>query len=167
MSDYKWMIEAKRLLGMKIHEIPGAKDHAEIIKLFADAGHPEIKHEDAPWCAAFVGAVLHRSAITPSGSLMARSYCKWAEKLDAPVYGAICVKVRSGAPHDSPLGHVGFCLDFDKDHIIMIGGNQGDSVSIGSFKRSEFVAYRFPYATTKHLPVAEPHLDAKEATKEA
>lgn len=52
-----------------VKEAPGAADNPVVQAYYKDAGHPEVKHDSVPWCAAFVGAMLARSGIKPSGSL--------------------------------------------------------------------------------------------------
>jgi uncharacterized protein (TIGR02594 family) len=139
MTLLPWMAEAEKLLGT--YEAPGDKDNPEVVKLYAEAGHPEIRHDAVPWCAAFVGAVLKRAGLEGTGGLSAREYEGWGENLRAPIYGCIGVKKRAGGGY---LGHVGFVVAANATQIIMLGGNQGDVVSIAAFPRSQFTAFRWP-----------------------
>lgn len=110
-----------------VHETPGDDSNPKVLKFFQDAGHTEIHSEDTAWCAAFVGAMLHRAGVVSTGSLMARSYLKWGVPLDAPKLGAIAVLWR-GSP-DAATGHVSFVVNFDADTIRLLGGNQGSAGS--------------------------------------
>ena len=76
MTLPRWYELALSERGVK--EGPGEADNPVVRAYYKDAGHPEVKHDSVPWCAAFVGAMLTRSGIKPSGSLAARSYLAWA-----------------------------------------------------------------------------------------
>lgn len=127
---------ASSYLGLK--EGAGASNNAKVVELYALAGHPEVKQDAVAWCAAFVGAVLAKSKLETTGSLWALDYAKWGQKLDRPFYGCVGVKKRDGG------GHVGFVIGANKTQIILLGGNQGDAVSVAAFPRENFVAFRWP-----------------------
>jgi uncharacterized protein (TIGR02594 family) len=139
MSNYPWYDEARKELGIR-----EGRDDAEILKLFREAGHPEIDGSDTAWCAAFAGAMLQRAGYKPSGSLMARSYVGYGIQLGTPKIGCIAVLWR-GSPHSSE-GHVGFVNSFDDDTVALVGGNQGSAgvVSIECFPRSRVLCFRWP-----------------------
>jgi len=134
-----WLVEAIKVNGMK--EAPGAADNPAVVKLYAEAGHPEIKHDEVAWCAAFVGAMLKRAGQKNSGSLAARSYETFGTRLHNPMFGCIGVKKRPGGGW---LGHVGFVVGFDGARVWMLGGNQGDKVSVASFSARDFTAFVVP-----------------------
>ena len=119
----------------------GKSNNPKVVRYFADAGFAGVKDDATAWCAAFVGAELHRAGQKPSGSLAARSYEAWGVGLKEPVLGCVATKKRAGSAWQ---GHVGFVVGADASHIILLGGNQGDKVSIASFKRSEFTSFRWP-----------------------
>lgn len=134
-----WMDLARAAIGVK--EAPGAASNPAILKYYADAGVPQ-KSDVIPWCAAFVGAELKAAGYKPSGSLMARSYLDWGQVLDKPRKGCIAV-LKRGAP---PAGHVGFVESWTSHTIRLLGGNQGDAVSVASFSRAAILGYRWPVA---------------------
>ncbi|MEZ5776014.1 MAG: hypothetical protein R3D33_15310 [Hyphomicrobiaceae bacterium] len=82
MDEPRWLTLARGEIG--VAEKPGAADDPRILAYYRDAGHPEIRHDEVAWCAAFVGACLKRSGIAPTGSLMARSYLRWGQPLARP-----------------------------------------------------------------------------------
>lgn len=136
-----WIVVAEKYLGL--HEGPGAEDNPAVVKFYADAGHPEVKHDAVPWCAAFVGGVLHESHLPITGSLLARSYENYGIRLDRPVYGCIGVKTRKGG------GHVTFIVGETPGHYLCLGGNQGDRVCIEAIPKAKspsdkFTALRWP-----------------------
>ena len=135
----KWLQLAYKEIGVK--ETPGSQNSKTVVAYFNDAQHPEVKADEVPWCAAFVGAMLKRAGIRSSESLMARSYEKWGQPLNKPILGCIGVKKRPGPGWS---GHVGFVVGLTKTTVILLGGNQGDKVSIASFPRSQFTGFRWP-----------------------
>jgi hypothetical protein len=65
-----WIDKAKEYIGTK--EIPGVNDNPKIIKLWEDAGLP-FKNDETPWCAGFVGGVLHQSGLPNTTFLTGQS----------------------------------------------------------------------------------------------
>jgi uncharacterized protein (TIGR02594 family) len=139
-AEPKYLTLARAELGVK--EAPGAADNPRVMAFYRDAGHPEIEHDDVPWCAAFVGAMLERSGVPSSKSLMARSYLTWGKRCEEPEVGAIGVKSRGNVR--SIYGHVGIVTKWDDTHVWMISGNESDRVSEIAFLRSTFLGFRVP-----------------------
>jgi uncharacterized protein (TIGR02594 family) len=102
-----------------------------------------IRDDETAWCAAFVGSNLELEDIQSSRSPAARSYERWGQKLYKPAVGAIVVFWR-GSPNGWS-GHVGFITGIDKvGNLLVLGGNQGDQVSIKAFTRDRVLSYRWP-----------------------
>lgn len=137
-----WLKEAAKNLG--VHEGVGAANNPTVVQFYADAGFPGIKHDDVAWCAGFVGAMLKRAGYKPSGSLAARSYEAYGVNLHKPMFGCIGVKKRAGGGW---LGHVGFVVAYDGSRVWMLGGNQGDKVSVAGFPVAQFTAFVVPKGT--------------------
>lgn len=150
-----WLTLARNELGVK--EVRGTGSNPVVVKYFADASHSEIRDDETPWCAAFVGAMLHRANIKPSGSLMARSYLKYGKELSEPRIGAIAIFPRSGDPSS---GHVAFvdAVSDDGATISVLGGNQHDCVCVVHRKTSEALAFHYPNNVVPFpLPPQEEH----------
>lgn len=130
-----WFVLALQERG--IIEGPGATDNPKVQAYYRDSGFPQIKHDATPWCAAFVGAMLKRAGIKPSGSLLARSYLAWGRGLSFPRVGCIVVLQRGKS---SFLGHVTFYAGPGYG----LGGNQRDMVSIAPFDPTRVLGYRWP-----------------------
>lgn len=130
---------ARKYIG--VTETPGKASNPIVGEFFALAGFPGLK-DDVPWCAGFVAAMLKKAGlpneVEPKMRLWAASYARCGVALKAPVWGAIGVKTRQGG------GHVGFVVAASKDFIWLLGGNQGDRVSVARFPRSAFTAFRLP-----------------------
>jgi uncharacterized protein (TIGR02594 family) len=136
-STPRWLDLARRQIG--VHEGDGVHSNPTVIKFFIEAGHAEVKNDHTtPWCAAFVGAMLHESGITPTGTLWALDYAKWGQRIDGPAIGAIATKKRLGG------GHVFFVAAFDASHVWALGGNQNDRVGIERIPRSAIYSYTWP-----------------------
>lgn len=140
-----WMAEARALIGLK--EIVGSKHEPRIVKFFADAGHPWVKDDETAWCAAFVNAMLKRVGIEGTGSLAARSFLDWGEKLDKPRVG--CIVVFSRGNPKGWQGHVGFYVGEDKTYVHVLGGNQSNAVNISRYSKARLLGYRWPKQTAK------------------
>jgi uncharacterized protein (TIGR02594 family) len=144
MSEPAWLQLARKELG--VAEIVGSKHNPVVLAYFRDAKHSEIKDDETSWCAAFVGAMLERSGIVSTRSLLARSYLEWGVKVTTPKPGDIVVFKRGTS---SWQGHVAFYL-YEKDgKIFHLGGNQSNKVSITSTTKSKLLGYRRPKAVTE------------------
>ncbi len=129
-----------------LSEVRGSVTNPKIAEMFRISGHPEIKDDETPWCAAFVGACLRLSGYRSSGSLGARSYEHFGQDLNgAPQRGCIVVFTR-GDP-SAAAGHVAFFDSENGDRVKVLGGNQGDAVTVASFPRSRVLSYRLPVET--------------------
>jgi uncharacterized protein (TIGR02594 family) len=119
------------------HEDKNTKQLADFIQR---AGI-DIDPTSEAWCAAFVGAVLHKHGVKGTGAVNARSYLSWGKGTTTPVQGDVVVLWR-GSP-SSWQGHVGFYAGTDANgNILILGGNQGDKVSIEAYNPKRLLAYR-------------------------
>lgn len=134
---------ARQYLGQK--EVPGLGVNAWIKSLWQSLKGgawfwKQYGEDDSklPWCGAFVAYVLQQAGYPiPAQYASARAWEKYGTKLDTPVLGCIAVFTRSGG------GHVGFVVGLDaKGWLQILGGNQGDAVSIASFDPARVTAYR-------------------------
>lgn len=97
--------------------------------------------DTTPWCAAFVNAIMGEAGYPTSGSFMARSFLKWGKKVTKPEMGDVVVFSR-GRP---PSGHVAFYMgNYDRNHILVLGGNQNDEVCIKVYRKARILGYRRP-----------------------
>lgn len=159
-----WIDHARTFVGLR--EYPGARHNPTILtwwkRIFAD-----FRDDETPWCAAFVGGVLEEVGVKSTRSAAARSYLKWGRDLTRPVPGCVVVFWR-GSP-SGWSGHVGFVLGKDAaGNLMVLGGNQGDAVSIRPFDRERVLGYRWP----EGVPIPEEALpllrsDGRLSTNEA
>lgn len=125
------------------HEIQGAEHNARIVE-YHSATSLGASDDETPWCASFVNWVLKQCDYTGTNSAAARSFTRWGVKSELEL-GAIVVLKRGTK---SWQGHVGFYYSGDAEYVMLLGGNQGDAVSLQQFKRSDIIAVRKPKAIT-------------------
>ena len=119
----------------------------DVLSSFLSAGGVEIDPSQTAWCAAFVNATLTKTGLDGTGALNARSFLDWGTEITSPQLGDVVVLSR-GDP-DGWKGHVGFFKGFDADgNILILGGNQGDSVTVQSYNKDRLLGYRRPEGAT-------------------
>ena len=116
-------------------------NHTTLTK-FIQAVNPSMGDvRDTAWCAGFVNAVLNEAGQETIRSLKARDFMNWGEAVDDPQEGDVVVLWRES--RDSWKGHVGFFSGYDDNgDIKVLGGNQGDSVSIKSYSKNRLLGFR-------------------------
>ena len=140
MNEPPWITQGKKYLGLQ--EIPGRKHNSTILRFWEEI-KADFRDDETPWCAGFVGAVLEEVGIRSTRSAAARSYMKWGRTLRTPAVGAIVVFWR-GSP-SGWSGHVGFVVGKDQNgNLMVLGGNQGDQVSIRPFSTNRVLGYYWP-----------------------
>jgi uncharacterized protein (TIGR02594 family) len=131
-------------------------DNPKVVAYFKDAGHPQVKDDETAWCAAFVGAMLHRAGMPKTGLLTARSYLDWGVPVDRKDAreGDIVIFTRGNSTWQ---GHVAFFVKDNGDTVTVLGGNQSNAVN------------RKPYAANRLLGIRrlkeEVKLQPKPETK--
>lgn len=139
-SQSVWLTKALSYLGER--EVPGTVHNSKILEWWAKI-HAPFNNDETPWCAGFVGGVLEECEILSTRSAAARSYLDWGTKLTGPYVGAVVVFWREN--RNGPMGHVGFVVGRDKlGNIMVLGGNQGDAVTIKPFPQYRVLGYRWP-----------------------
>ena len=132
--DYAWP-------DLGVTEVPGPGSSDRVRAYFACAGHPEIISDEVAWCAAFVGACLERAGVRCTRSLQARSYLAFGVPIDKAVAGCVAIFSRGTNPSD---GHVAFVVGATVDAMLVLGGNQSDSVSVTAIPRARLLGLRWP-----------------------
>lgn len=133
-TDPPWLTIAKKEIGVK--EIPGGPN-ARIEEYLAMLGG---KPGNA-WCSAFLAWVMTQAGLPHTHSLAARSWTKWQTPISQPRVGCVVVLSRGT---QSWQGHVGLLIRESPKTLTLLGGNQGDAVSIRPYPRSKLLALRWP-----------------------
>lgn len=134
-----WLTEARRHLG--VAEIPGAKT-SPVIASWLHKLRAWWIDDETPWCGVFVAACLDSCAISlPKAWMRAKSWMDWGLPIVKPAVGCVVIFERVGG------GHVGFVIGQDEQgRLLVLGGNQGNKVSIAPFMRDRVIGYRWPDA---------------------
>jgi uncharacterized protein (TIGR02594 family) len=133
----------------------------KVVAYFRDAGHPVVVDDATAWCAAFVGAMLKRAGIKPSGSLLARSYLKWGQEV--PIAQAKRGDIGIIPRGDSTWqGHVFFIDRIVGGRVYALGGNQSDSVNVTTYPAASLLGVRRVPAAEKP-PVTSKPVDNRKA----
>lgn len=136
-----WFQEARRLVGVR--EVVGPGNEPTIIDWATKAGI-DYRDDDIPWCGLFVAHCVSTalsSEILPGNPLGARQWLKFGAPCD-PTLGSILVFWRG--KRDGWKGHVGFYAGEDADAFHVLGGNQGNAVSIVRIGRDRLLGARWP-----------------------
>jgi uncharacterized protein (TIGR02594 family) len=133
----KWMDIARAELG--VEEVGGAGSNPRIEE-YLGTTTLGAQSDDVPWCSAFVNFCVTRAGVPGTNSALARSWLGWGVETPALVPGCIGVLAR-GEP---PRGHVGFFCGLDQGRVLLLGGNQGDRVSLASFDAARVIGRRLP-----------------------
>jgi len=138
---------AQRFVGIK--EVDGTTSNPQILAMLRlDDTWPE--DDSVPWCSAFTNYIAWLLRLPRSKSLRARSWLHVGEvvALEAaePGFDVAIFKRGSGSQPgpeviDAP-GHVGFFAGTDGAKVLVLGGNQGNSVSISSYPKSSLLGVR-------------------------
>jgi uncharacterized protein (TIGR02594 family) len=137
MNEPSWLPIARKHLGLT--EIPGKATHPTIRRWLIDL-KAWWQDDETPWCGTFVAAVMKEAGYAlPKHWYRAREWATWGTSQAVPRLGSIVVFQRQGG------GHVGFVVGHDEQgRLMVLGGNQANSVNIQPFVRDRVLAYRWP-----------------------
>ena len=134
-----WLTIARREVGVR--ERFGAAHNTRILQYHA-ATRLHAAADEVPWCAAFVCWCLESAGVASTRSALASSYAKYGQPCDLKD-GAIVVFGKADTDAGG-TGHVAFCVGMEGDDVLVLGGNQHNSVSIAKRPKSRIVAIRWP-----------------------
>jgi uncharacterized protein (TIGR02594 family) len=139
-----WYEIARRELAASIAE-SGSRAHPRILEYLAtcsDLEEGEAERDSTPWCSAFVNWCLAEAGMKGTDSGWARSWAEWGEPVDPPRVGAVTVWARGRTGPDQPIvtGHVAFFVEDLGDSLLVLGGNQSDSVSLKTYPKLGYLA---------------------------
>jgi uncharacterized protein (TIGR02594 family) len=117
------------------------RDQNAALQEFMRNGGQNLDPAVTAWCAAFVNASLAEAGLPGTNSLAARSFMDWGVPVDQPRPGDLAVFSR-GDPNGWQ-GHVGFFAGYaDDGRINVLGGNQGNAVSVAPYDASRLLGFR-------------------------
>jgi uncharacterized protein (TIGR02594 family) len=123
-AEPPWFSIGKNEVGT--HEFNGGQSNPRILEYLRTTG--PFNSDQVPWCSGFAMWCMKQAGVAVSGISTARSWASSPsmEKLVTPLKG--CVVVKAGSP--APRGHVFFLDRVQGGHVVGLGGNQNDKVSI-------------------------------------
>ena len=142
-ANPRWVEIALAEMGQA--EVPGAGANQQIIAYHARTSL-SAKSDETPWCASFVSWALETADLISAHSARAMDYLLWGQDLKQPALGCIVVLRRVGG------GHVGFWMGERDGKVLLLGGNQGNQVSIAPYKLEDVVSYRWPSGVARPQP---------------
>jgi len=122
-------------------EFAGSADNPRIVQYHWAVGAGSSGDEVA-WCSSLVNWVFKQVGVERTRSRAARSWEKWGQELEEPVYGCVCILWRES--RQSWKGHVGFWIAEDSHRVLLLGGNQGNEVCARWFPKGRVLSYRMP-----------------------
>lgn len=171
-AKYKWlatigplprMIEnALTLFGIK--EVKGTANNPAIMKMAKEVGVDDIyKNDDVSWCALFqfyICKISNKPLIQANGDkynlLRAKTFASWGNPVVSgeEMLGDILVFKRPGG------FHVGMYIGESNKSFFVLGGNQGNQVSITEILKTRLVACRRFYTTAAPASVKKYKMDS-------
>ena len=139
----RMLVEGIKTLGTV--ETPGARSNPIILGWAREVGLDRAYSADStPWCGLWMALVAKRAGKPlPRRPLWALDWALWGQDGGQPELGDVLVFVRPGG------GHVGLYLGEDAIAYHVLGGNQGDAVSIRRLAKERLHACRQLYAVAK------------------
>jgi uncharacterized protein (TIGR02594 family) len=159
---YEWLSKVREApntikLGLAEHgvtEVVGKGSNRTIIGWRDELNQAGVKiagfsDDDIPWCGLFAAIVCYRRvrnpAEVPASPLWARNWLRYGLATKVPALGDILVFSRGSG------GHVGFYVAEDRTAYHVLGGNQGNRVSVMRLAKSRLLgARRPPYNVAPH-----------------
>jgi uncharacterized protein (TIGR02594 family) len=135
----KILVMAIKFIG--VAEILGTKHNPTILGWAKELGIDKVYNSDEiAWCGLFIAYVCHKSNVetnlTPKEALWALNWNKFGKKQSVAMLGDILTfKRKSG-------GHVGIYVGEDDDCYHVLGGNQGNKVSIVRIEKTRLSQIR-------------------------
>jgi uncharacterized protein (TIGR02594 family) len=119
--------------------------HPRLKEMFADTGFASYDDSKLPWCGVAMG-YCHIKAGWPRPDLpkyieVARDWLEFGESVEKPQRGDIAILWRGS--RSGWKGHVAFFHGYgDNGKILLLGGNQSDSVSVVAYDPDRVLGYR-------------------------
>lgn len=160
MTEPAWLTRARADIGQR--ETLGPNDSPRIRAMLRKLRLEWLAGQ--PWCGMILAEWMLDCGIEPPpNAFRAKAWATWGVELTVPVLGCVAVFGRVGG------GHVGLVTGVDaRNRLIVLGGNQGDAVSLVPFDRSRVLAYRWPAGSTEpQLPLPPMVSSAASSSDEA
>lgn len=152
----KILVEAVKLIGTK--EVVGKKHNQVILDWAKELKLDKVYTADEiPWCGLFIAFCAHKAGVqVVDKPLWALNWANYGTKVTEPMLGDVLTFKRDGG------GHVGLYVGEDKDCYHVLGGNQGNSVSVTRILKTRlYQARRTAWKVAQPVNVRKIQLSAK------
>lgn len=140
-------------------EIVGPKHNPVILEWAKETKLGYYTNDEIPWCGLFIAVIMHRSSREiVKEPLWARNWNKFGVNSEVPMLGDVLVFSRSTG------GHVGLYVGEDSTSYHVLGGNQGNAVSIVRIVKNRMIGCRRPPYHTQPLNIRKIKLDSTGVT---
>lgn len=131
---------AQRYVG-EITELTGNDHHPLIQWWHSLCALGTNQPDETPWCSSFINGICWDLRLPRSKSAMARSWLKVGMPIDLAdaVPGYDVVVLERGA---FPQGHVGFYAGREPQAVYVLGGNQGNAITVQAFPIEKVIGVR-------------------------
>jgi uncharacterized protein (TIGR02594 family) len=131
------LLKALELYGTA--EIVGPKHNPVIMSWAKELKIDYYKNDEIPWCGLFMAIVMRRAERpVVKDPLRALSWATFGVDVKTPMLGDVLTFTRNGG------GHVGLYVFENATHFGVLGGNQGNAVSITMIAKSRLFKVRRP-----------------------
>jgi uncharacterized protein (TIGR02594 family) len=136
-------------------EVVGPKHNPVIMAWAQELGLKQYTSDEIAWCGLYVAIVIKRAdREVVKDPLWARNWNKFGIESKEPMLGDILVFSRGTG------GHVGFYISEDDTSYHVLGGNQGNAVSIVRIAKNRLIGSRRPSYNQKPLNIRKIKLDS-------
>lgn len=152
----KLLVEAVKMLGTK--EIVGKAHNPVILNWAKELGLEKVyTNDEIPWCGLAIAYACHKAGVeVVDKPLWALNWAKYGTKVSEPMLGDILTFKRNSG------GHVGIYVGEDKDCYHVLGGNQGNTMSVTRILKTRLhQARRTAWKIAQPANVRKVLLDAK------
>jgi|GEM_PF-1164548 len=139
-AEPPWYTLAKQEMEAGVAEIAGDEHNPRILE-YHQTTTLKADDDEKAWCSAFINWCVEMTGVKGSGSAAARSWLQWGFRLMNPRLGCVVVFSRGRNPAH---GHVGFYVGEADGKVMVVGGNQGDQVSVAGYAKDRVLGYRWP-----------------------
>ncbi len=136
-STIPWMETARNEIGET--EKAGSKHNKRIMEYLHTTGS-WWETDETPWCSAFANWNMQQNNLSGTNSAQAISWLNYGNTINKPAVGSLAVLSYGGGK-----GHVGYVAGITSGGaIVILGGNQSNSVKYTAFKATSISSYVYP-----------------------
>lgn len=123
-----------------VKEMEGLNHSSTILQYAKESGFSWVNDDETPWCSIFMNWCAKQVGLERTKKANARSWLEVGETVTNPEMGDIVIFRRGTSPIQ---GHVAIYIKPNgKDFVYVLGGNQGNMVSISSYPAQSIIGYR-------------------------